>query len=82
MRLRSGAAEPADAASLRRERAERIARALAGLSERHEAVLRAKYLEGRAVANIAADWHESPKAIESLLTRARDAFRAAYGPVE
>ncbi len=75
-------AEPADAELLRRERAERIARALAELSERHEAVLRAKYLEGRAVADIAAEWRESPKAVESLLTRAREAFRSAYGDPE
>jgi len=81
-RLRAGEAEPADADLLRRERAQRIARALAELSERYEAVLRAKYLEGRAVADIAADWHETPKAVESLLTRAREAFRAAYGPLE
>jgi RNA polymerase sigma-70 factor (ECF subfamily) len=77
-----GAAEPADGALVRREEAERIARALAGLSERHEAVLRAKYLEGRPVASIAAEWHETPKAVESLLTRAREAFRAAYGNPE
>ncbi len=82
LRLRAGEGEPADAHLLRQERAERIALALAGLSERHEAVLRAKYLEGRAVADIAADWHETPKAVESLLSRARDAFRAAYGPLE
>jgi RNA polymerase sigma-70 factor (ECF subfamily) len=74
--------EPADAESMRRERAERIARALAELPERHEAVLRAKYLEGRAVADIAAEWGETPKAVESLLTRAREAFRAAYGKPE
>jgi RNA polymerase sigma-70 factor (ECF subfamily) len=74
--------EPADAVVMRRERSERIARALAELSDRHEAVLRAKYLEGRAVADIAAEWQESPKAVESLLTRAREAFRAAYGTPE
>jgi RNA polymerase sigma-70 factor (ECF subfamily) len=77
-----GAYEPADAEAMRRERAERVAAALSELSERHEAVLRAKYLEGRAVAEIAADWRESPKAVESLLTRAREAFRAAYGSPE
>jgi RNA polymerase sigma-70 factor (ECF subfamily) len=66
----------------RRDRAERIACALAALPPRYEAVLRAKYLEGRGVADIAADWQESPKAVESLLTRAREAFRAAYGNPE
>jgi RNA polymerase sigma-70 factor (ECF subfamily) len=76
------APESADAEAMRRERCERVAVALAELSERHEAVLRAKYLEGRAVADIAAEWRESPKAVESLLTRAREAFRAAYGTPE
>jgi RNA polymerase sigma-70 factor (ECF subfamily) len=61
-----------------RERGEGIARALAELPERYERVLRAKYLDGRNMAEIAADWGESPKAIESLLTRAREAFRTAY----
>src|SRR5207302_958206 len=73
-----GAAEPADAALEQREQAERIARALADLPERYEAVLRAKYLDGRSVAEIAAAWDETPKAVESLLTRAREAFREAY----
>jgi RNA polymerase sigma-70 factor (ECF subfamily) len=62
--------------------AERIACALAALSERHEAVLRAKYLEQQAVAAIAQEWHETPKTIESLLTRAREAFRQAYLDLE
>jgi RNA polymerase sigma-70 factor (ECF subfamily) len=57
---------------------ERIARALASLAERHEAVLRAKYLDQRNVAEIAAEWGETAKAIESLLSRAREAFREAY----
>ncbi len=81
-RFTERAPEPADIAAMRHERAERIARALAELDERHEAVLRAKYLEGRAVADIAAEWQETPKAVESLLTRAREAFRAAYGHPE
>ena len=68
---------PDDAA--RRERAERVASALAALPERYEAVLRAKYLDGVSVAELAADGGETPKAVESLLTRARQAFRDAYG---
>jgi RNA polymerase sigma-70 factor, ECF subfamily len=63
-----------------RDHAERIARALAALPDRYEAVLRAKYLDGRSVADIAAANGETPKAVESLLTRARQAFRDAYGP--
>jgi RNA polymerase sigma-70 factor (ECF subfamily) len=61
-----------------RDRAEGIARALAALPPRYEAVLQAKYLEQKSVAAIAADWNETPKAVESLLSRARQAFRAAY----
>jgi RNA polymerase sigma-70 factor, ECF subfamily len=63
----------------RREDAEHVAWALAELPERYEAVLRAKYLEQQSVAEIAALWHETPKAVESLLSRARAAFRTAYG---
>ena len=80
--LANGLGALPDAAAMQRELAERIACALAELSERHEAVLRAKYLEGRTVADIAAQWQETPKTIESLLTRAREAFRAAYGNPE
>ena len=68
---------PADAFE-DRDRAEAIARALAVLPRRYEAVLRAKYLDEQSVAAIAEAWQETPKAIESLLTRAREAFRAAY----
>ena len=61
------------------DRGEQIAAALAALPEHYERVLREKYLDGRGVAEIAAEWGESLKAIESLLTRARAAFHAAYG---
>jgi RNA polymerase sigma-70 factor (ECF subfamily) len=60
------------------DQAEQIAIALANLPERYEAVLRAKYLDGGSVAQIASEWSETPKAIESLLSRAREAFRGAY----
>jgi RNA polymerase sigma-70 factor (ECF subfamily) len=63
------------------DRAERVALALARLSDRHERALRAKYLARMSVAEIAADWGETEKAVESLLTRARQAFREAYGGV-
>jgi RNA polymerase sigma-70 factor (ECF subfamily) len=64
------------------ESAEQVARALDALPPRYEEVLRAKYLEQRSVTDIAAEWKESPKAIESLLTRARQAFRDAYNRLE
>jgi RNA polymerase sigma-70 factor (ECF subfamily) len=63
-----------------RDRAERVAEALAALPERYEAVLRAKYLDGCSVADIAAATGDSEKAVESLLTRARQAFRETYEP--
>ena len=68
--------------ALRREQAEQVARVLAELPERYEAALRAKYLESRSVAEIAELWRESPKAVESVLSRARAAFRAAYGSAD
>jgi len=60
------------------EQQQRVAAALDALSEREEAVLRAKYLEGRSVAEIASAGGETPKAVESLLSRARQAFRDVY----
>jgi RNA polymerase sigma-70 factor, ECF subfamily len=61
-----------------RHQQETVAAALDALSEREEAVLRAKYLDGLSVAEIAAQRGDSPKAIESLLSRARQAFREVY----
>jgi RNA polymerase sigma-70 factor, ECF subfamily len=71
-----------DPARQAEDRAERIVAALSALPDRYEAVLRAKYLEGRSVADIALEVRETPKAIESLLSRARQAFRDAYGTEE
>lgn len=75
-------AGPTESELERRERAERIARALALLPERYELVLRAKYLDGQSVTDIALAQGETAKTIESLLTRARQAFRDAYLPLE
>jgi RNA polymerase sigma-70 factor (ECF subfamily) len=60
------------------EKAERSALALAALPDHYEAVLRAKYLDQLTVEQIAVQSNTSPKAVESLLTRARQAFRGAY----
>jgi RNA polymerase sigma-70 factor (ECF subfamily) len=65
-----------------RERQERVEAALATLPERYEQALRAKYLDRLGVAEIAAANGETVKTVESLLTRARQAFRDAYGPEE
>lgn len=59
--------------------AERITLALAELPEHYEQILIAKYVDGESVAAIAAARGQTTKAIESLLTRAREAFRIAYG---
>ncbi len=60
------------------DKAARVATALAALPDHYEAVLRAKYLDRLTVDEIAARRRESPKAVESLLARARQAFRAVY----
>ena len=75
---------PANTPSLidERERSRRIALALDALPQRYEMVLRAKYLDQQSVAAIAAQWGESEKAIESLLSRARSAFRDAFNTQE
>lgn len=67
---------------MQRERAQRIAAALADLPEHYEEVLRAKYLESASVAQIAEGSGQTPKAVESLLTRARHAFRQKYQALE
>jgi RNA polymerase sigma-70 factor (ECF subfamily) len=62
----------------RTDNAERIAAALAALPEHYEQVLRAKYVDAMSVIDIAKERDQTPKAVESLLTRAREAFRAVY----
>ena len=62
--------------------AEQVGLVLTGLPARYEAVLRAKYEEELQVAEIAARWDATPKSVESLLTRARKAFREAYAKLE
>jgi RNA polymerase sigma-70 factor (ECF subfamily) len=65
-----------------RDQAEQIVLALSRLPEHYEAALRAKYLDQQTIAQIAEARNESPKAIESLLTRAREAFRQEYQRLE
>ena len=71
-----------DDAVIGRERAERVAAILAALPDNYEAVLRAKYLDALPVAEIAEGMGLSEKAVESLLSRARAAFRDLYQPDE
>lgn len=79
-RRRVGALGDADppAANGDGERSDRVAAALGNLPDRYERALRAKYLDLLSVDEIATAWGESAKAIESLLTRARQAFRDDY----
>src|SRR5437870_1786449 len=72
----------AEAVLAQRDQAEQVARVLAELPPKYETVLRAKYLDQQSVAEIARDWQETPKAIESLLARARQAFRVAFTVTE
>jgi RNA polymerase sigma-70 factor (ECF subfamily) len=60
------------------EKSERVARALAELPDRYEAVLRARYFDRQSVEEIANARGDTAKAVESLLSRARQAFREAY----
>ena len=60
------------------QRANRVADALAELPDHYERLLRAKYFEGTSVEGIAQSERQTAKAIESLLTRARAAFRELY----
>ncbi len=77
-RTRPLADAPEPAAAQPADEGERVAEALARLPERYERALRAKYLDRRSVAEIAAETGETEKAVESLLTRARQAFREAF----
>jgi RNA polymerase sigma-70 factor (ECF subfamily) len=61
---------------------DRVALALTALPRRYRDVLHAKYKDGLAVAEIALRFGETEKAIESLLTRAREAFKRAFGTAE
>lgn len=76
--LAPGDDKPATDASEITDKAERVAAALAALPDHYEAVLRAKYLDRLTVEAIASARGDSLKAVESLLSRARQAFREAY----
>jgi RNA polymerase sigma-70 factor (ECF subfamily) len=55
-----------------------VNRALAGLPQRQAAALIGKYVSGYSVEELANHMRSTPKAVESLLSRARAAFRAAF----
>jgi len=55
-----------------------VALTFAAIAPHYQAVLRAKYEERLPTAEIAAQWGTTPKSVESLLGRARAAFRDAF----
>jgi RNA polymerase sigma-70 factor (ECF subfamily) len=66
----------------RRELAERVQIALDYLPGRYGDVLEWKYIHGLTVADIATKLDSTPKAVESMLSRARDAFRDAFATLQ
>jgi RNA polymerase sigma-70 factor (ECF subfamily) len=60
------------------ELGENVTAVLQALPEDYRSVLLAKYCDGLAVNEIAAASGRTPKAVESLLSRAREAFRSAW----
>ena len=78
-----GAAAEAPDAGLAREDTGRIVQlVLDHLPPRYSRALEWKYLEELSVDDIAGRLQCTPKAAESLLTRARDAFRDAFAAVQ
>jgi len=73
------AEEPfADAVLARDETREMVNAAMSQLPPPYAEALEAKYVLGRTVREIARAWKTSEKAVESLLARARKAFREAF----
>jgi len=64
------------------ERALLVSLALRRLPEHYARVLESKYIEGLAVAEIARRDGSTESSVESLLTRARQAFEQAFKMVE
>lgn len=70
---------PLPDAVLAREDVQRAVReVLLELNSRQRDALVMKYIEQRSVAEVASALHATEKAAESLLSRARDAFREAF----
>ena len=67
---------------LREESADRVHLALDHLPAHYAQALEWKYLEGLSVKQIAWRMRMKPKAAESLLTRARNAFKQDYSEIE
>jgi RNA polymerase sigma factor (sigma-70 family) len=62
----------------REETRELVNTTMSQLPPHYREALEAKYVGGRSVRDLAALWSISEKAVESLLSRARQAFRATF----
>lgn len=62
----------------REETRELVNTAMAQLPEHYREALEGKYLDGKSVRELAESWRVTEKAAESLLTRARKAFRMTF----
>lgn len=62
----------------REETREMVGATMSQLPSHYREALEAKYVAGKSVREMAAAWSMSEKAVESQLTRARKAFRAAF----
>ena len=63
---------------LREETRDLVNATMSQLPAHYREALEAKYVSGRSVRDLAGVWHMTEKAVESLLTRARKAFRATF----
>lgn len=71
--------QPFDDDVIRREETrEMVGATMSQLPAGYREALEAKYVAGKSVRDMAADWSTSEKAIESRLARAREAFRATF----
>jgi RNA polymerase sigma-70 factor (ECF subfamily) len=80
--LESIGADAPDAGLARADTGRIVQLALDHLPPRYSRALEWKYLEDLSVDDIATRLQCTPKAAESLLTRARDAFRDAFAAVQ
>lgn len=55
---------------------------LGNMAEDHRKVLTLKYMRGFSVKEISSVFERSNKAVESLLTRARESFKNIYNQIQ
>jgi RNA polymerase sigma-70 factor (ECF subfamily) len=71
-----------DQSALRQEISHLVQTALDALPSHYASALEWKYVEGLSVKEIASRLETGPKAVESMLTRARAAFRDAFSSLQ